>query len=71
MEAGCYTQRENTINGRKIWLYLISSPIGNIAVVDYEIARELTIVRKLFSEDYEKAERYFDNICRRIISGKL
>lgn len=71
MNATVFTQKENTINDRKVWLYLISAPIGHIIVVDYEVAGEKNIVRKLFSEDYEKAERYFDSVCRRIIGGKL
>lgn len=71
MNATVYTQKENTINGRRIWLYLISAPIGHIIVVDYEVAGEKNIIRKLFDEDYEKAERYFDTICRKIISGKI
>lgn len=71
MNATVFTQKENSINGRKVWLYLISTPIGHIVVVDYEVAGEKNIIRKLFSEDYEKAERYFDTVCHRILSGKL
>ena len=71
MNATVFTQKENTINDRKVWLYLISAPIGHIIVVDYEVAGEKNIIRKLFSEDYEKAEAYFDSVCRRIIGGKL
>lgn len=70
MEAGFYTQKENSINGRKIWLYLISTPIGQFAIVEYE-KQGLEVTRKIFDEDYEKAEKYFDNVCRRIIGGKL
>ena len=70
MEATVYTQQENTIDSRKVWLYLIASPIGNIAVVDYEQPSK-KIVRKVFSEDYDKAEKYFETICMKIIKGKL
>jgi hypothetical protein len=70
MNATVYTQRENTISGRKVWLYLISSPIGNIVVVDYEQPTK-EIVRKMFDENYEQAEKYFDNICKKIIGGKI
>ena len=71
MNATVYTQKENIINGRHIWLYLISSPIGRIIVVDYEESGDPAIVRKLFNENYDKAEMYFDTVCRKIISGKL
>lgn len=71
MNATVYTQAENVINGRHVWLYLISSPIGNVAVVDYEEAGDPKIVRKIFDERYDKAEAYFDSVCRKIIGGKL
>lgn len=69
--AKLYCQRENVINGRHIWFYLISSSIGNIAVVDYEGKDDPAITRKLFCEDYEKAERYFETICTKKIKGVL
>ena len=56
MNATVYTQKENTISGRKVWLWLISSPIGNIVVVDYEQPTK-EIVRKIFDEHYEQAEK--------------
>ena len=62
MDCGFYTQEENIINGRKIWLYLITCPIGNIFIVDYE-NRDMTITRKIFDGDLDKAERYFEKIC--------
>lgn len=70
MNATVYTQMENIINGRHIWLYLIATPIGNIAVVDYEQPTK-EIKRKLFNESYEKAEAYFESVCKKIVSGKL
>ena len=69
--AKLYCQRENVINGRHIWFYLISSSIGNIAVVDYEGKDDPAITRKLFCEDYDKAERYFETICTKKIKGVL
>lgn len=70
MDAAVYTQRESTIYGRKIWLYLISSPIGNIAVVDYEQPGK-EIVRKLFGDSYDKAENYYCKVCRKILASKI
>ena len=71
MNATVFTQKENTINGYHVWLYLVSTPIGHIIVVDYEVAGEKNIVRKLFDENYEKAEAYFDSVCRKKLAGKL
>lgn len=61
-----FTERENTINGRRIWLYHISSPIGHIYVVDHEQSG-LEIKRKLFDADYEKAVKYFNKVCRQML----
>ena len=70
MDAKIYTQNENTINGRKVCLYLITTPIGNIAVVDYE-QTDLTIARTLFDNDYDKAEKFFIYTCKKSLDGKL
>lgn len=68
--AELHIQRQNYINGRNVWLYLLSSSIGNIAVVDYE-QPGLEIKRKLFDENYDKAEAYFEAVCHKIVSGKM
>lgn len=69
--ANLYCQRENVINGRHVWLFLISTSIGNIAVVDYEGKDDPAITRKLFCESYEKAERYFESVCTKKVRGVL
>ena len=69
--ANLFCQRENVINGRHVWLFLISSSIGNIAIVDYEGKGDPAITRKLFAEDYEKAERYFETVCTKKVKGVL
>lgn len=69
--AALYEQRSCVINGRHVWLYLIQSAIGNIAVVDYEVAGEMNIKRKLFEEHYDDAEKYFESVSRRMLAGKL
>lgn len=68
--ARLYEQRHNKIEQRNVWLYLISTSIGNIAVVDYEQPTQ-EIVRKIFDGSYEKAERYFENVSSKIALGKL
>lgn len=68
MEATVYTQEHAEINGRNVWFYLINSPIGNIAVVDYEQSG-LEIKRKLFDGDYDKAMRYYKSTCRKLLNN--
>lgn len=69
--ANLYCQRENVINGRHAWLWLIQTSIGNFAVVQYEHAGDPYIVEKIFREDYDKAEAYFETICKKMVSGKI
>lgn len=73
MDCGLYTQAENTINGRKIWFYLVTCPIGNICIVDYENRDDMAITRKIFNGDTdgEKAEKYFRKICSEKLKGKI
>lgn len=68
--AHMYCQRENTINGRKAWLFLLNTSIGNIPIVEYEQPTK-EIKRKLFDEHYNEAEKYFETVCRKMLSGKL
>lgn len=68
--ASLTLQKENVINKRKVFLYLISSSIGNIIAVEYE-DKDYMLHRKLFDENYEKAEAYFDSVCRKKLAGKL
>lgn len=68
--ANLFEQERSVINGRGIWLYLVSTSIGNIAIVDYE-QQGKEIARKVFCEDYDKAERYYTAICKKILDGKI
>ena len=68
--ARLYEQRHNKIEQRNVWLYLISTSIGNIAVVDYEQPTQ-EIKRKMLEESYDKAERYFESVSAKIARGKL
>ena len=68
--ANMYEQKKATINGRNIWMYLISTAIGNLFVVEFEMeCKEL--VRKIFDEDLEKADKYFKTACKMMIDGKI
>lgn len=68
--ANLYKQKEMNYNGRSAWLWLITTSIGNIEIVQYE-KPSLEIAEKLFQEDYEKAEAYFEAICKKMVSGKI
>ena len=65
-----YTQEQSTINGRNVWRYLVSTPIGNIHIVQYE-QRTMEIKTFLFKEHLEDAERKYKSIVRGILSGAL
>ena len=69
--ANLYCQRENIISGRHVWMFLLSSSIGNIFIVDYEGKADPAITRKVFCDDIEKATRYFETICAKKIKGIL
>lgn len=70
MWAGIYTQRKTKVDGREVAFYLIQTSIGNIAIVDYEMP-SLEIKRKIFDENYDKAEAYYEAVVRKIVSGKI
>ena len=68
--AKMYCQRENKISGRMAWLYLLQTSIGNIIAVEYE-KPDKEIIRKLFDEHYEQAEKYFETVCMKMLTGKI
>lgn len=65
-----YQQKHNQINGRNVWLWLCSTPIGNIFLVQYE-EKEQYLTTFTFYNDPDKAERKFKQICNRIINETL
>lgn len=71
--VGFFTQSESSINGRKVWHYLVSTPIGQINVVQYEQGGKKMheIKTFLFEERYDAAERKYASIVKGILSGKL
>lgn len=69
MEARMFTQNTATINGRKISHFLIDTDIGQISVIQYE-KPTLEIVTELIYNDWDKAEKKFNSICKQILDGK-
>lgn len=69
MEARIYTQNTATINGRKIWHYLVDTDIGQICVVQYEKSTK-EIVTELIFNDWDKAEKKFRSVCKQMLNGK-
>lgn len=68
--ANVFQQNHAEIRGRNVWHYLIDSGIGQINIIEFEMpGRELS--RKIFDGNYEKAEKYFENTCRKILGGKI
>lgn len=68
--ANLYCQKQAEINGRHVWLYLVASSVGNIALLQHE-DRELMIYTKLYFDDYDKAERDFVKACKLILDGRI
>lgn len=68
--AGFFQQNSSTINGRGVWHYLISTPIGQINVVQYE-QKDKTIKSFLFEGHYDKAEAKYESLCKGILTGKI
>lgn len=70
MNCTMYTQKESTINGRLVHLYLLSTPIGHIIIVDYELAGK-EVKRKIFDENYSAAEKFYKRVCNGIVNGTI
>lgn len=68
--ANIYCQNEAVICGRHVWHYLIGTSIGNISVVEYENTG-LEIQQKVFTDGYNKAEKFFQSVVGRMARGKI
>lgn len=68
--AEFFTQQAAEINGRHIWFYMTTTPIGNILIVQYEDC-DLEIQSLTFMNDYEKAEKAFKMVVKKILDGQL
>ena len=59
----------STIYGRNVWLYEISTPLGNLYIVQWEKST-LELEEKYFGRNYSKADKYAVSICKKILEGK-
>lgn len=67
--ANMYCQNHCEINNRHVWHYLIDTAIGQINVIQWETdTKELETV--YIPNDYDKAERKFHSVCRKLIAAK-
>lgn len=69
MDARMYLQNTATINGRNIWHYLVDTEVGQVNIIQCEKVG-LEIDTTLIFNDYEKAEKKFESVCRQVINGK-
>lgn len=69
-EAKFYTQEHATIYGHGVWHYLITTPIGQFHVVEWEGAG-MQIGRKIIEDDNASAERLFKKKCTDLLNGKM
>lgn len=67
--ADVYVLNESIINGRKVALYAISSPLSDIYLVDYE--KSTKEIERLFFTMIDEAEKRYNAILMQIIKGKL
>ena len=69
MEARMFTQNIATINGRNIGLYLIDTDLGQISLIQYEMP-DRCLKTELIYNDWDKAEKRFNTICKQMLDGK-
>lgn len=67
---GFYTQEQSNINGRNVWRYLVSTPIGNIHIVQYE-QKTMEIKTFLYAENLDDAEKKYKTVVKGILNGAL
>ena len=66
MNSNLYTQDTFELNGRHAFIYLISTPIGDIYAVQYESPTK-EIMTKLIDGSYDKALKAFRAACQKIL----
>ena len=69
-DAQVVLTRDAMIDGRHVWLYVVSSPLAPIVFVEYEMPSH-EIVRRFFDANIEKAEAFFSRVCSKICAGKM
>lgn len=70
MEANFYVQNHSVINGRNIYLYLISCPIGDIYFVQYE-QKDMSLNDIYVGRSNQKAEMKYEEISVKMVKGVL
>ena len=59
----------STIYGGNVWVYEISTPIGERYIVQWE-KNTLELEEKYFGWNYNKADKYAVSVCKKILEGK-
>lgn len=70
MDARMFTQNTAKINGRRVNHYLVDTDIGQINIVQYE-KPTMEIVTEIIFNDWDKAEKKFNTICKKILDCRL
>lgn len=68
-EVKFYEQEHCVIYGHGVWHYLVTLPIGNVHICEHEGAG-MALQRKYF-ESNQKAEQYFQSVCKKLLYGKV
>lgn len=68
-EAKFYTMDHSEINGRGIWRYMISCPIGDLFIVEYE-QRDLSLLR-FFCDTLDESNKKYQKILLKMVKGIL
>lgn len=71
--CGFFTQAESKVNGRDVTHHLVSTPVGNIHIVQYVQGGKIygEVETFLYLNDLDKAERKYAQLIKGIASGKL
>lgn len=68
-EAKFYMQAHSKINGRNVWHYMVSTPIGDYHIVEYE-QKDSSIKEFVFPHNNQKAEQKYDSLCIEMVKGR-
>lgn len=59
----------SVIKGRRVWLYELKTPIGDLYIVQWEKQRS-ELEEKYFGHSYQKAHKHYTSVCNKILEGK-
>lgn len=60
----------SVIDTRNVWIYELTTPLGDIYVVDWQKPDE-TVERRLFDGEKSKAEKLYTSIVTKIANGRM